>query len=74
MEEHSYFIWQLIEQTPVLSQKIQNLDTMKHQNDDQHVAVYIDFFKDLELTLEEIITSFQIPSHNFYPQPTKLLN
>ena len=74
MEEHSNFIWQLIEHTPVLRQKIQNLDRRQFINKDEQILEYIDFFKDLDLTLEEIITSFRIPSQHLFSQTSKPLN
>ena len=62
MEEQSDFIWQLIEQTPLLRQRIQTMDIREIVNKDEQVMEYIDFFKDLDLMLEEIRTNILIPS------------
>ena len=65
MENQFKFIWQLIEETPMLKQKLYKLDTNNHLNDDEQVGVYIDFFQEVELIIEEVASSFRIPA----PEP-----
>ena len=58
MENQFKFIWQLIEETPMLKTKLHKLDTNNHLNDDEQVGVYIDFFQEVELIVEEVSRSF----------------
>jgi len=62
MEERSDFIWEMIENIPVLRQKIQSLEAIEPSNHYIHIAEYIDFFKEIDLMLDEIKKDFQIPN------------
>ena len=42
----------------MLKTKLHKLDTNNHLNDDEQVGVYIDFFQEVELIIEEVSRNF----------------
>jgi hypothetical protein len=56
MEERCEFIWQIIEESPVLRKKLKKLEVQNSANSEKQVNAYIDLFKEVEEIMEAVET------------------
>ena len=58
MEVRSEFIWQMIEESPVLSKKLRELESQNCQNKENQVNGYIQLFKEIEEIMDTVVESY----------------
>ena len=51
----------MIEDIPVLRQRVHNLEGVEQSKHEGHIADFLDFFKDLDLIIDEVLKEFHIP-------------
>ena len=65
MEERCEFIWQIIEESPELNAKMQELEDYDLENYDEKVYEIISFFRDMDEIIDCVVDSYN---------QTKILN
>ena len=59
MEDRCEFIWQLIEESPVLSRELHELEKGDLKNQDKIVSGLIDFYRDIDLGIDCLLEAYQ---------------
>ncbi len=58
MEERCEFIWQIIEESPVLRKKLNELEKEYCDNNEKQVNAYIELFKEIEEIMEIVAEAY----------------
>jgi hypothetical protein len=58
MEERCEFIWQIIEESPVLRKKLNELEEENSDNNENKVNTYIELFKEVEEIMEIAVETY----------------
>ena len=69
MEDRCEFIWQIIEESPFLHKRLNELEQRASENSDEQVNVLIDFFREMEEILECVTDAYnqtKILNYNSY--------
>ncbi len=58
MEVRCEFIWQIIEESPILRKKLRELESQNCQNKGNQVNGYIQLFKEIEEIMDTVVETY----------------